>query len=224
MLIESIYDESFRNYGRVWADAPAALTEPVAQALAQHAPCPEDGTKYEASAAALEELEVAPALKGLLFGGRSAQLGWCCGHNTHLNCLEYHRSSEFNLGANDFILLLAKQHQVAGMGADTMLDTSLVRAFRVPAGVLIEVFADTLHFAPCQAGDEGFRTLIALPQGTGAGAVPEGLDPALAAVGDAPLLWAADKWLIAHAESKQAAAGARVGFRGENIDIAEDVA
>lgn len=222
MRIESIYDESFRSYGRVWSDVPAAFTAPVAHALAEHAPCPEDGTKYEASAAALEELAVAPALKGLLFGGRPAQLGWCCGHNTHLNCLEYHRSSEFNLGANDFILLLAKQSQVKGMGVDATLDTSIVRAFRVPAGVLIEVFADTLHFAPCQAGDEGFRTLIALPAGTN-GPLPE-LDPELAATGDAPLLWAADKWLIAHAESKQAAAGAHVGLVGENIDIAADIA
>lgn len=222
MRIESIYDESFRSYGRVWSDVPAAFTAPVARALAEHAPCPEDGTKYEASAAALEELAVAPALKGLLFGGRPAQLGWCCGHNTHLNCLEYHRSSEFNLGANDFILLLAKQSQVKGMGTDAKLDTSLVRAFRVPAGALIEVFADTLHFAPCQAGDEGFRTLIALPAGTN-GTLPE-LDPELASAGDAPLLWAADKWLIAHAESKQAAAGAHVGLVGENIDIAADIA
>ena len=75
MLIESIYDESFRNYGRVWADVPAAFTEPVVHALAEHAPCPEDGTKYEASAAALEELEVAPALKGLLFEDRYSNHG-----------------------------------------------------------------------------------------------------------------------------------------------------
>lgn len=222
MLIESIYDESFRNYGRVWADVPAAFTEPVVHALAEHAPCPEDGTKYEASAAALEELEVAPALKGLLFGGRPTQLGWCCGHNTRLNALEYHRSSEFNLGANDFILLLAKQHQIEGMGVDATLDMSLVRAFRVPAGVLVEVFADTLHYAPCQTGDEGFRTLVALPQGTN-GPLPE-LDFALANAGDAPLLWAADKWLIVHAESNKAAAGAHVGLQGESIDIAEDIA
>ncbi len=160
----------------------------------------EDGTKYEASATALEELEVAPAFKGLLFGGRPTQLGWCCGH-TRLNALEYHRSSEFNLGANDFILLLAKRHQIEGMGVDATLDMSLVRAFRAPAGVLVEVFADTLHYAPCQTGDEGFRTLVALPQGTN-GPLPE-LDSALANAGDAPLLWAADKWLIVHADKQQ---------------------
>lgn len=108
------------------------------------------------------------------------------------------------------------------MGVDATLDMLLVRAFRVPAGVLVEVFADTLHYAPCQTGDEGFRTLVALPQGTN-GPLPE-LDSALANAGDAPLLWAADKWLIVHAESNKAAAGAHVGLLGESIDIAEDIA
>ena len=50
------------------------------------------------------------------------------------------------------------------------------------------------------------------------------LDSALANAGDAPLLWAADKWLIVHAESNKAAAGAHVGLLGESIDIAEDIA
>ena len=35
----------------------------------------------------------------------------CWGRNTKLNCLEYHRDSEVNIGASDFILLLAKQEE-----------------------------------------------------------------------------------------------------------------
>ncbi len=34
------------------------------------------------------------------------------------------------------------------------------------------------------------------------------------------LLWAKNKWLLAHAESSEAAQGAYVGLVGENIDIA----
>jgi hypothetical protein len=34
------------------------------------------------------------------------------------------------------------------------------------------------------------------------------------------LLWARNKWLIAHAESDEARQGAFVGLVGENIDIA----
>ena len=64
-----------------------------------------------------------------MFGGRSFQLGWCNGHNTRLNCLEYHRASEFNLGARDFILLVAHRWEIEG----GKLDTACVKAFRVPA-------------------------------------------------------------------------------------------
>ena len=65
------------------------------------------------------------------------QFGWCNGHNTKLNCLEYHRDSEFNLGTEDFVLLLAREDDIVG----GKLDTAKVKAFRVPAGVLVEVYA-----------------------------------------------------------------------------------
>ena len=88
----------------------------------------------------------APALSALFFGGRPAQLGWCNGHNTKLNCSSIHRASEFNFGSRDFILLLAREEQII----DGELDTSLVRAFVYP-NTLIEVYGSTLHYAPCQA-------------------------------------------------------------------------
>lgn len=48
-----------------------------------------------------------------------------------------------------------------------MLDTAKVKAFRVPAGVLVEVYATTLHYAPCHTDETaGFRVLVALPRGT----------------------------------------------------------
>lgn len=213
MEIYSVTDSAFKAYGRVVSDVPADLVEPVLAALEASTPVPE-ATDYVASEPALEVLGCAPALKTLLYGGRPAQLGWCNGHNTKLNCLEYHRASEFNLGTRDFILLLAKLDEIV----DGKLDTSLVKAFRVPAGVLVEVYATTLHYAPCMVDAEGFRVLVALPEGTN-GPAPE-LAPGTEAAGDAAYLWAADKWLLAHADSAEAAQGARVALEGENIDIA----
>lgn len=222
MRIQSVYDEAFRRYGRVWDGVPAALTEQVTEALRRATPCPAEGTAYVPSEPALEELTCASALKGALYGGRPAQLGWCNGHNTRLNCLEYHRASEFNLGTRDFILLVAPLAAVEGAGAAAVLDTARVEAFRAPAGVLVEVYATTLHYAPCQVDDEGFRVLVALPAGT------NGPRPALPAdaeqAGDAPLLWAADKWLLAHSEAPEAVTGAHVGLAGANIDIAPLIA
>ena len=82
-----------------------------------------------------------------VYGGMPIQLGWCNGHNTKLNCLEYHRDSELNLGSRDFILLVAKREDME----DGRLDTAKVQAFHCPAGVLVEVYATTLHYAPCSA-------------------------------------------------------------------------
>ena len=146
------------------------------------------------------------------FGGMPVQLGWCNGHNTRLNCLEYHRDSEFNLGTEDFILLLSRQEEIV----DGILDTAKVKAFRVPAGVLVECYATTLHYAPCHADPaKGFRVLVALPWLTNTDRpVMKNKAP------EDAILTARNKWLLAHPESPEALSGAKVGLSGDNIDIA----
>ena len=213
MHIYSVNDPEFKSYGNVWDDVPSELTSPVLEALSA-TPIPE-GSKYVASAPELEGVKDADKLGFLMFGGRPFQLGWCNGHNTQLNCLEYHRASEFNLGARDFILLVAHRWEIE----DGKLDTAKVKAFRAPAGTLVEVYATTLHYAPCHVDPaKGFRVLVALPQGTNT-AKPE----IKADGGDDAQLWACNKWLLAHVESSEAAAGAYVGLEGVNIDIADDL-
>ena len=152
MHIYSVTDPEFKPYGRVWDDVPSSLTAPLVEALSA-TPIPE-GSKYVASAPELEQVEGADALGLLMYGGRPFQLGWCNGHNTKLNCLEFHRDSEFNLGTDDFILLLATLSDLE----EGELDTAKVKAFKVPAGVMVEVYATTLHYAPCHAdAKKGFR-------------------------------------------------------------------
>ena len=142
MKIFSVTDPEFKPYGRVVTGLDTAKAEILA-ALA-NTPLPA-ATNYVAEDAALQELPAAVEVSEHLFGGMPCQLGWCNGHNTYLNCLEYHRDSEFNLGTEDFVLLLARQEEIAG----GKLDTAKVKAFRVPAGTLVEVYATTLHYAPC---------------------------------------------------------------------------
>ena len=209
MQIFSVHDPEFAEYGRVVEGVPAELLAEVADALERSTPLPE-GTEYVASDPALEGLPAAAALTPMLYGGVAAQWGWCNGHNLALNCLEYHRASEFNLGTGDFVLLLARQADVR----DGRLGTDTVRAFRVPARTLVEVYATTLHYAPCQVSEAGFRVLVVLPAGTN-GPLPE----LPVAAGDAGLLWASNKWLLAHPESAEAAAGAHVGLDGPNVRI-----
>lgn len=210
MEIKSVFDAEFSPYGQVHK---GYTLDGLLDAM-KTIPLPESGAAYQPAIPELEALPIFELFGANAYGGMPVQIGMCWGRNTKLNCLEYHRDSEFNVGAHDFILLLAKQDEIV----DGMLDTAKARAFRVPAGVLVEVYATTLHYAPCHTDEaEGFRVAVALPRGTNEA------KPAIKTVTDEDqLLWARNKWLLAHADSAEAAQGAYVGLSGENIDIAND--
>ena len=209
MKIYSVFDPEFKPYGQV-VDGMADTVQEILDVLADAPQGP--GVDYVPEYAPLQELPAMVEISEHCYGGMPVQLGWCNGHNTRLNCLEYHRDSEFNLGTEDFILLLAKQDEIE----NGVLNTARVKAFRVPAGVLVEVYATTLHYAPCHCDEgKGFRVLVALPQGTNTDKpMITNKSP------EDKLLWARNKWLLAHPDSPEAAQGAHVGLSGENIDIA----
>ena len=208
MEILSVFDPAFRPYGQILkgydtAELCAAMKE---------IPLPEVGTSYRPGIGSLEACCIFRELEERAYGGMPMQLGMCWGRNTRLNCLEYHRDSEINIGTHDFVLLLARREEI---GEDGILDTTKVRAFRVPAGTVLEVYATTLHFAPCHVeADEGFRVAVALPRGTNTE------KPDIEAQNDEDrMLWARNKWLLAHPESRQASLGAWIGLRWENLDL-----
>ncbi len=213
MKIYNVTDPEFTNYGRIIEGYEAEKKE-IMEALRDKTPIPE-GTDYVAEEPALQSLKAADVITNSLFGGSDMQFGWCNGHNTKLNCLEYHRSSEINMGSTDFILLLAKREEIV----DYKLDSSKVKAFLCPAGTMIEVYATALHYAPCQASkDSGFQVLVGLPKGTNVGC------PDFERINtEDKLLTATNKWLLAHEEASEAKNGAWVGITGENIDIAGDL-
>ena len=208
MTIYSVFDPEFKPYGQIVTGMDAAVQDilPVLNA----APQPE-GVDYIPSDPALQKLPAAAEISEHCYGGMPVQLGWCNGHNTKLNCLEYHRDSEFNLGTEDFILLLARQEEIE----NGLLDTAKVKAFKVPAGVLVEVYATTLHYAPCHcSAEKGFRVLVALPWLTNTDRpVMDNKTP------EDAYLTARNKWLLAHPESSEAKSGAKIGLSGENIDL-----
>ena len=213
MKILKVTDPEFTNYGRI-IEGYEEEKKQIEEALRDKTPIPE-GTDYVAEEKALQELPAADRIANSLFGGSPMQFGWCNGHNTKLNCLEYHRSSEINLGATDFILLLAKREEIV----DHKIDSSKVKAFLCPKGTMIEVYATALHYAPCQASkDSGFQVLVGLPKGTNVG-----MPSFTPSNQEDKLMTATNKWLLAHAESSEAKNGAWVGITGENIDIAADI-
>lgn len=211
MTIYSVLDKEFAPYGKVLTGYDTSC---LMKALDESTPLP-DGVEYVMSEAALECTAIFGQLQNNAYGGMPIQLGWCNGHNTKLNCLEYHRDSELNIGLRDFILLVAKADDIV----DGKLDTSKVKAFRAAAGQVVEVYATTLHYAPCSAKKaDGFKVVIALPKGT------NGAMPNLTAVNEEDKwLRACNKWLIAHAEASEASDGAYIGLVGENVDISSDI-
>ena len=208
MKIYSVNDPEFKPYGKVLTGYDTAELVAAMEKIA----LPEAGTAYEPGIKSLEDCRVFADFEARAYGGMPIQLGMCWGHNTKLNCLEYHRDSEVNIGTGDFVLLLAKQEEIV----DGMLDTACVKAFRAPKGVPVEVYATSLHYAPCQVDDSGFRVAVVLPRGTNTD------KPAYAPACDEDTwMTARNKWLLAHPESSEAAGGAHVGLKGVNIDIAE---
>ncbi len=208
MKIYSVTDAEFKPYGKVLTGYD---TTALCKALDDKTPLP-DGVEYVMSEASLEYTDLFGALQNNAYGGMPIQVGYCNGHNTKLNCLEYHRDSELNIGSTDFILLLAKADDIE----NGKLDTSKVKAFKATKGQVVEVYETTLHYAPCSAAaGQGFKVAIVLPKGTN-GAVPK-ISPVNE---EDKWMTACNKWLLAHAESSEASTGAYVGLTGENTDIA----
>lgn len=214
MNILSINDPEFRKYGRVITNVD--FTELV-EAL-KTMPVPE-GVAYEPSVAALEATSAYKALSETTYGEMPIQIGYCNGHNCMLNALEYHRDSEINVAATDAILMLGL---LADVEEDFTYDTSKVKAFKVPAGTAVEVFATSLHYAPCGVDGAPFQVGIVLPKGTNFPLTTK--HAAVAADGTAPsedaLITAVNKWLIGHAEGGLDA-GSFIGLKGKNLNINE---
>lgn len=204
MKIQSVADASFRKYGKVLEgyDFSVLLKE------MKHTPVPDD-VVYVPSAEELEALDVAKELQNKGFGGIPIQIGYCNGHNKKLNAVEYHRNSEINVAVTDLVLLIGMQQDIE---EDFTYDTSRIEAFLVPAGMGIEVYATTLHYAPCNVADGGFQCVVVLPRGTNTELTFE-----TAKTGEDSLMTAKNKWLIAHEDA--AIEGAVNGLRGENITI-----
>ena len=109
MKLYSVRDKEFRPYGRVIEGYDFSGLISV---LKTDTPCPENGTVYVASDEKLEGLDAAKVLGGNIYGRMPIEIGYCNGHNTKLNALEYHRDSEVNIAADDVILLLAKKEEL----------------------------------------------------------------------------------------------------------------
>lgn len=204
MKIQKVTDPAFRKYGQVLEgyDFTGLIKE------MKHTPVPED-VIYVPSVEELEALDIMKDLQNKGYGGLPVQIGYCNGHNKKLNAVEYHRNSEINVAVTDLVLLIGHQQDIE---PDHTYDTSKIEVFLVPAGTGIEVYATTLHYAPCHVNEGGFQCVVVLPKGTNTD-----LTFQTEKTGEDSLMTAKNKWLIAHEDAK--IAGAFNGLKGENITI-----
>ena len=198
----SVNDKEFARYGTVLTEDYSSIIEE-----AKKLPMPKEGSKYEPTVASFEALPLRAMIKEELFGELEVQLGNCWGYNSYLNALEWHKNSEINVAATDLVLLLAKLDDVE----DGKLDAKKVVAFYVAKGEAIEVYADTLHYCPCQVEDSGFNCVVVLPKDTNTNLENKPANP---------LLFRKNKWIFCHeGNTELIAKGVVPAIYGENYKV-----
>lgn len=204
MDIYEMEDERFKKYGRVLEELDTTELVQVMNKMS----IPEN-VVYEPSVPELEKLAIAETLREKIYGELQVEVGYCIGTNRILNAVEYHRNSEINIAATDTILILGCQQDVTD---DFQYDTGKMEAFRISQGAAVELYATTLHYAPCNAGQTGFLVAVVLPKGTNYPLEAKHTG------GEDALLTAKNKWLIGHPDAGLPE-GTHIGLIGENLTV-----
>ena len=204
--IKSVNSEDFFTYGKLYSDFDASA---LITACERAVTLPLEGVIYKPSLTELESLPGVDKLSRECFGQMPIQCGVCMGHNQMLGGLEYHKSSEINIAVTDMILLLGDQRDI---DQNNRLDSRRVKAFYLQKGDVVELFATTLHFAPCGVR-ESFCCIVVLPVGTNTALDSEPAE-------SDPLLWARNKWLLAHEQNETLIQrGVKPGIYNENWKV-----
>ena len=203
LSIYDVFSEEFADYGRVINDIDTVELIDEAKKI----PYPASGSAYLPSVESLEATNGAKMIKEVLFGTLDTQIGYCFGRNDTLNATEWHFSSELNVAITPLVLILGKRSDIK----NGRLDSATMKAFFVPKGTVLEVYATTTHFCPCQVSDDGFGCIVGLPRST---------NTLLDAPSTDPVLFKKNKWLLAHEENTALIEkGVVSGIYGENYKI-----
>ena len=203
MKFYSVTDSEFCKFGKV-IDID---TEEIIK-TAENIPMLDEGVKYTASVDEFEALDVMQKIQNEYFGGMPTQLGYCYGHNNMLNAVEWHKCSEINIAVTDIVLLLG---DVRDIEENNTYNSEKLMAFKVKKGQAIEVYSTTLHYCPIETSKSGFGCVIGLFKGTN---TQLDFEP------DDKLIFAENKWLIAHKDNEKLInRGAVGGVYGINYEI-----
>ncbi len=203
LKIYSVYDEEFKEYGRVVADIP--LDEIIS--ASEKIELPDEGSSYLPSVECLEKCDVFLPVKEKIFGNLETQIGYTMGHSNFLNAAEWHTCSEFNVAVTPLVLILGKRSDLE----NNTIDSSSMKVFYLEKGCAVEVYATTLHFCPCEVSADGFFCVVGLLKGTNVPLEGEVEDK---------YLFRFNKWIIAHNDNKALLdRGVMPGISGVNYEI-----
>lgn len=198
-----VNDEEFASFGKIIKNLDTTEIIKVAKKI----PNPDNGSSYVPFCEEFEKLQIATEIKNECFGTLPTQIGYCWGHNTLMNATEWHTSSEINVAVTPLVLILGHIWDIE----DSKIDSSKFKVFYLPAGTVVEVYSTTLHFCPCEAEENGFGCVVALPTDT---------NTDLSVKQENSLLFRRNKWIIAHEENLALInRGVVPGITGENYKI-----
>ena len=202
--IYSVKDKEFNQFGAVCKNFDSSR---LREAALKGVKVPEKGSGYLPALESLDTHPDAAKVRRELAGQTDVQIGICWGYNQFLDALEYHNASEIIIAATPAVLLLADRRDIE----NGRLNTNKVKAFLLEKGDIVEIYATTLHYCPCEA-EGSFNCIIVLPRGTNV-SLDAGVKPA-------PWLMAKNKWLLAHEDNKSLIGeGAHPGLYGTNWQV-----
>ena len=207
--IMHITDKEFLKYGRiVYTFDFSELMKTLVKM-----PVPEEGTSYKPADEDLEaHAELAEKISRAFFGEMPIEIGSCCGKNVLFNATEYHKGNEVVECDSDIVILVGDFKDI---DADNRYDTAKMEAFFVPAGIAFEMYGGTLHYAPFQTSDGGFRFICILPRETNFD-LEEEVEPTI----ENEILFMKNKWIICHPDAeKEISDGVKALVTGDNIEI-----
>lgn len=198
-----VSDKEFASFGRIIKSLDATEIIETAKKI----PNTESGSSYLPSVDDFEKLDIAETIKNEHYGSLPTQIGYCWGHNTIMNATEWHTSSEINIAITPLVLILGHVWDIE----DGKIDSSKFKAFYLPAGTVVEVYATSLHFCPCEVSKDGFGCVVGLPAGTNTDLEIEPKNI---------MLFRKNKWIIAHVENETLInRGVVAGITGTNYEI-----